>query len=136
MNTAVPTGRVLLLFDGYCHLCNWSVRFVLRFDRKKKFLFSPLSGETGIFYKRRFQIFDELDSIIVIENDSYLAKSEAIFAILKKLGGLFYFLLIFKVIPKSTRDHLYDWIAKKRYRWFGRRESCLLPNPEQKNQFI
>ena len=132
----LPTGKTLLLFDGYCHFCHRAVNLVLRFDHQKKFLFTPLSGTTGTYWQAKLSIPDRLDSIILIENGRYYSKAEAALKIAKKLGGIFHLAQVFYVLPKIYRDQIYDWIAKNRYRWFGKYNSCIIPGPEYKDRFI
>ncbi len=132
----LPRGKSLLLFDGYCHLCSNTVRFILRFDRRKKFLFSPLSSSVGIYWREKLSIPEGLDSIIVIDNGSYYSKSDASLKIAKKLGGIFHVAQVFYGLPKKYRDQVYDWLAKNRYRWFGKYNSCMIPKPEFKDRFI
>ncbi|MEN6456590.1 MAG: DCC1-like thiol-disulfide oxidoreductase family protein, partial [Prolixibacteraceae bacterium] len=123
----LPHGKSLILFDGYCHLCNRIVQFILKFDRKKMFLFAPLESDVGLFWKGKRQIPESVDSIILIEENCFLIKSDAALKIMKQLGGFFPVFLIFRLIPVRWRDWLYDLIARNRFRWFGRRESCMIP---------
>ncbi|MGQ8336313.1 thiol-disulfide oxidoreductase DCC family protein [Sunxiuqinia sp. A32] len=129
-------GKILILFDGFCHLCNYSVNIILRFDRKRKFVFSSLSSETGSYWINKLSIPKQLDSILVIDNGKWLTKSDAVLTISKKLGGGFYLSFIAYILPKKIRDKLYDWIARKRYKWFGKRETCRIPKPEDSERFI
>jgi len=132
----IPFGKTLLLFDGYCLLCSRLVRIILYFDRKQKFLFSPLSGETGECWKKRLHIPEHLDSIILIEENNFFSKSDAVLMICKKLGGVFYLLLIFRLLPQRVRDKLYDWIARNRKNWFGKSKTCMLPKEKDQTRFI
>lgn len=132
----LPHGKSLILFDGYCHLCSRLVQFILKFDRNKIFLFAPLESDAGLFWKGKRQIPESVDSIILIEETDFLIKSDAVLKIARQLGGLFKFLLIFRAIPRSWRNRVYDLIARNRFRWFGRRESCMMPTKEQRKRFI
>jgi predicted DCC family thiol-disulfide oxidoreductase YuxK len=132
----LPHGKSLVLFDGYCHVCSRFVRFILKFDRKRIFLFAPLTSSVGEFWEERFRLPESVDSVVLIEKDTCLIKSDAILKIARRLGGLFRLFVIFRIIPKSWRDRLYDLIAKNRFRWFGRRESCFLPAKEQQGRFL
>ncbi len=132
----LPNGKSLILFDGYCYMCNRVVQFILKFDRRKVFLFAPLESSAGLYWKEKWKIPESVDSIILIEENDFLLKSDAALKIIKQLGGFFRVLLIFRVIPQSWRDHVYDLIAKHRFRWFGRRGSCMMPTKEQRERFI
>ncbi|MGV8137766.1 MAG: thiol-disulfide oxidoreductase DCC family protein [Mangrovibacterium sp.] len=132
----LPHGKSLILFDGYCHMCSRVVQLILKFDRNKMFLFAPLESDAGLFWKGKRQIPESVDSIILIEENCFLIKSDAVLKIARQLGGLFKFLLIFRVIPQSWRNRVYDLIARNRFRWFGRRESCMMPTKEQRKRFI
>ena len=132
----LPKGKTLLLFDGYCHLCNGIVKFIIKFDRKKKFLFSPLGSPTGTHWRLKHAIPDQIDSIIVIDGENYHSKADAALLIAKKLGGTFHVASIFYGLPRKYRDQLYDWLARNRYRWFGRYQSCMVPGPEHLDRFI
>ncbi len=131
-----PVDKTLVLFDGYCHLCNTAVNIILRFDKRKKFLFSPLSGPTGTYYKARFSIPNTIDSIVVIHKNEEYLQAEAALLIAKRFGGIFHVFRIFYGIPKTYRKQLYNWVASHRYKWFGRYESCTVPRPEFKDRFI
>ncbi len=132
----IPAGKTLLLFDGYCHLCNGAVKFILRFDRRKKFIFSPITSETGIFWRTKLSIPEQLDSIILIEKGCYYSKAEASLKIAKKLGGIFHIAQVFYGLPEKYRNQFYDWVARNRYRWFGKYNRCMIPEPEYKDRFI
>ncbi len=132
----LPHGKSLILFDGHCHMCSRVVQLILKFDRNKMFLFAPLESDAGLFWKGKRQIPESVDSIILIEENCFLIKSDAVLKIARQLGGLFKFLLIFRVIPRSWRNRVYDLIARNRFRWFGRRESCMMPTREQRKRFI
>jgi len=132
----LPHGKSLILFDGYCHVCSRFVRFILKYDRKEVFLFAPLGSRAGLFWKEKRQISESVDSVILIEQDTFLIKSDAVLKIAKRLGGFFKLLFVFRVISQSRRDRIYDLIARNRFRWFGRRESCMLPTKEQSARFL
>lgn len=132
----IPPDKSLILFDGYCHVCSRFIQLILKFDRKKTFLFASLESPAGLFWKEKWQIPESTDSVILIKKDTFLIKSEAVLYIAKNLGGLFKFLLIFCLVPESWRDRLYDLVARNRFRWFGRRESCILPTSEQQERFV
>ncbi len=132
----LPKGKNLILFDGYCHLCSWSVRTILRFDKKQKFLFSPLSSEYGKAHIADFQIAKDVDSVILIKDGEVFTKAKAALMIADELGGIFLILGMFKVFSFPFLNSIYDFVAKNRNKWFGRKNVCMMPTNEQKEQFL
>lgn len=125
----IPENKTVVLFDGYCHLCSRTVQFILKHDRNKHFIFAPINSEPGIQLREKFHIREEIDSVIVINNGKAFYYSDSVFEIATRLGGIWKCILIFKIIPKSWADKIYQWIAANRLKWFGKRDSCfLLPN--------
>ncbi|MGQ7869374.1 thiol-disulfide oxidoreductase DCC family protein [Sunxiuqinia sp. sy24] len=132
----IPADKSLILFDGYCNLCSRSVQFILKYDRRKHFLFSALDGETGRKVKKQLDITADIDSILLVEGEQFYTHSEAILKIAEHLGGFFQVLTVVRILPKSWRDQLYTWMATNRFHWFGRRSSCMLPKPEDAERFL
>jgi predicted DCC family thiol-disulfide oxidoreductase YuxK len=127
----------VLLFDGVCNLCNGSVQWVLRHDREARFRFAALQSDTGQALLRRFGLDPaQLDTVVLVDGERIFLRSDAPLEVARRLGGIWASLFIFKVLPRSLRDAAYDWVARHRYRWFGRQESCLLPRPEWKERFV
>jgi predicted DCC family thiol-disulfide oxidoreductase YuxK len=127
----------VILFDGVCNLCNSSVQFVLRRDKKKQFLFGSLQGRYGQQVLNELNMpADDLHSFILKENNAVYTKSTAALRVLKILGGGWKFLYIFIIVPRFIRDGVYGFIARNRYRWFGKKEACWVPTPELKSRFI
>jgi predicted DCC family thiol-disulfide oxidoreductase YuxK len=132
----IPKDKSIVLFDGYCHLCNRSVQTILKYDNEKKFLFCPLSSDTGRELIAQFNIPSNIDSIILIQNKRYNIQSDAALVIANELGGLFKLALVFKILPRKWRDQIYQWIAKNRFHWFGKRNSCMIPSADDKDRFL
>lgn len=132
----LPPGKSLILFDGYCHVCSRLVQFILRYDRKAVFLFASLESPAGLFWKRKCLIQEAIDSVVLIENETCLIKSEAVLRIARSLGGIFRLLTVFRFLPVTWRDRMYDFVARNRIRWFGRRESCMIPRKEERERFL
>jgi predicted DCC family thiol-disulfide oxidoreductase YuxK len=127
----------IILFDGVCNLCTSSVQFIIKRDREKIFRFASLQSEFGQqFLASRRDIPEKLDSIVYLENDKVYIKSPAVLKILHKLGRIYSFSVIFWIIPRFLRDAMYDLIARKRYRWFGKKEICMVPTPDLKERFL
>ena len=132
----IPEGKTLVLFDGYCNLCNGAVQFILKRDRKKQFYFAGLSWPAGQDIIGRFPKFKDADSILVFENGKVFDQSSAALKIARRLGGLWPLLGFFWIIPRFIRDAAYSFIARNRYKWFGKKESCMIPNADVKERFL
>ena len=118
----------IILFDGVCNLCNSSVQFILKRDGTGKFRFSSLQSEFSKEMLKRYNLpVDYLESIILLHNGKIYTSSDAVIEILNHLGGFYKLFSVFKIIPKFLREPLYKFIARNRYRWFGRKDSCMVP---------
>ncbi len=127
----------IVLFDGVCNLCNSTVQFVLRRDRRQRFLFAPLQSEKGRDLLQRHGLSpDFLDSFVLVEQGRVFTSSSAALRIARGLPGLWPLLYAFIAVPRFLRDAVYRWIARNRYRWFGRRDSCRIPTPEERSRFL
>jgi predicted DCC family thiol-disulfide oxidoreductase YuxK len=127
----------LVLFDGVCNLCNQAIDFIVKRDKKNNFKVGALQDEKVKPLLNNYQIDQNyLDSIILIRGDQVYYKSQAALEIAKKLPGFWPALSIFKILPKSINDFVYDFIAKNRYRWYGKRETCRLPSEEERMKFL
>jgi len=117
-------SRPLILVDGYCNLCNGTVRFVQKRDKNNHFQFTALQSEFGKSMIKRYQIPSEIDSVVLIlENQAFL-KSDVIIESSNFLPNPWKIIKFFAIIPKSLRDKLYDFIARNRYKWFGKKQVC------------
>jgi predicted DCC family thiol-disulfide oxidoreductase YuxK len=126
-----------VLFDGVCNLCNGAVRFIVRRDPAGRFRFAPLQSEAGRAALREAGApAGELESIVLIEAGHAHFRSAAALRIARGLRFPWPLLALGLAIPPFLRDPLYDFIARRRYRWFGRRESCELPSPALKDRFL
>ena len=127
----------VILFDGVCNLCNASVQFIINRDKKQIFRFAALQSQFGQKVVDSFNLSDKkIDSVILLENNSVKIKSDAALRIAKQLGGIYSLLYVFIILPKFFRNSVYDFIARNRYSWFGKNESCMIPTPELKRLFI
>jgi predicted DCC family thiol-disulfide oxidoreductase YuxK len=127
----------VILFDGVCNLCNASVNFVIRNDKKGVFKFAPLQSNFGEQTLKKYAISPkDTDSIILIDREKSYIKSSAALYIAKHLSGAYPLLFGFMIIPKFMRNLVYDFIAINRYKWYGKEESCMIPAPELKEKFI
>lgn len=127
----------VILFDGVCNLCNVSVQWVLKRDQKGQFRFAALQSETGQRLLERFgQNRESFDTVVLVDGDRLFTRSDAAIEIARRLGKPWSWLALLRWIPKRPRDAAYDIVARHRYRWFGRRETCMLPRPEWKERFV
>ena len=136
--TELPIDKKIILFDGVCNLCDSSVQFVIKHDKKDIFRFVPLQSELGQKIISHLGVSGlNIDSTILYEpGKGYYYKAEVAFRILKELNGLYRCLLVFSIFPKSVLNYIYDYIAKNRYKWFGQKESCMIPTPELQSKFL
>lgn len=131
--------NAIILFDGTCNLCNGTVRFVVRRDKAGRFRFGPLQGEAARRLCAAHGVAipeGDPDSVVVIAGGRALERSDAALAIAARLPFPWRLLGVFRVLPRAVRDWAYRIVARNRYRWFGRRESCMLPTPELRARFI
>ncbi len=127
----------IILFDGICNLCNASVNFVIQRDKKDVFRFVALQSEIGEKIISEFNIDPlDTDSIILIDKDKCYIKSTAALYITKSLSGAYPLLFGFIIVPRFFRNWVYDYVAKNRYRWYGKKESCMIPTEELKEKFL
>lgn len=127
----------IILFDGVCNLCNGAVNFVIERDKKNVFKFAALQSEVGRELASKYEIDTAaLDSIILIDGDTHYQKSTAALRIARELSGGYPLLYGFMVLPKFLRNAVYDYIARNRYKWFGKKENCMIPTPELKSRFL
>lgn len=126
-----PAGGPIILFDAQCVLCSANARFVLRFDRARKFRLAAMQGPVGaeLFRSNGLDPTDP-ETILVIDGDKVWRNSDAVIAIYAELGWPWRMARSTRVIPRRWRDPVYRWVARNRYRLFGRRDSCWLPRPE------
>lgn len=129
-------NKPIIFFDGVCNLCNASVQFVIAHDKKDQFSFTALQGELAKAVLPKFNVdLNKLNTVLLLADGKLYTKSSAALKIAQKLDGAWPLLYGFIVIPKFIRDWFYNLIAKNRYRWWGREESCWVPTPTLKSKF-
>lgn len=127
----------ILLFDGVCNLCIWSVQFIIERDPQAHFRFASLQSPIGQAYLARCGMpVDALDTFLLVEGKRCYARSDAALRVAGKLAGWWPLLGLFRVVPAGVRDLVYRLIARNRYRWFGVQEYCLVPTPELNQRFV
>lgn len=127
----------IILFDGVCNLCSGAAQFVLKRDREKSFQFASLQSPFGQNQLTRFNLStNEFHSILLIRGDQFFQRSDAALEISRKLGYAWPLLYGLKIIPHFIRDGIYNWISNNRYRMFGKKIECWIPNADLKDRFI
>lgn len=134
----LPKNKKIILFDGVCNFCNSTVLKIIKHDSKNIFVFTSLQSEIGKEITNYLNIdTTKIDSIILFEpKNIFFIKSDAALKIMQLLGGFWKLTTIFKILPVSFRDLIYNYIAKNRYNWFGKKDNCMLPTQEIKSKFI
>ena len=126
----------LILFDGVCNLCNSSIDLVIRNDKKNIFHFASLQSDFGQRFSKAHNLSTEnFETIVYFENGKLYFKSSAALRIARHMSGIYSLLFIFIILPPFIRDFVYNVVAKNRYKWFGKRDTCRLPTKEEKEKF-
>ncbi|MBO9596187.1 MAG: DUF393 domain-containing protein [Niabella sp.] len=132
MHTATP----VILFDGVCNLCNRTVLFIIKHDPKDRFRFAALQSPAGIQLVQQYSIPQTYGSVVLIENGRAYLRSTAALRIARRLNGIWPLFYIFLLVPVFLRDRLYNWVARNRYRWFGRAVQCMRPTARLQAKFL
>jgi predicted DCC family thiol-disulfide oxidoreductase YuxK len=127
----------IIIFDGLCNFCSRSTQFILKNDKRATFRFAPVQSAEGSALLRKHGLDPtNVESFLLVKNDAVFLKSDAALEIAAELGLPWSLLTVFRVLPGKWRDAAYDLLARNRYRWFGRRENCFIPTPEQRSRFV
>lgn len=126
----------IVLFDGVCNYCNTMVNFAIRNDKKATLRFTALQSETGQALRKKYGIGDDIDSLIFIENSKAYTYSNAALGICKYLDWPAKALYAFIIFPDFIAVPFYTWIAKNRYKWFGKKETCMIPTADVRSRFL
>ncbi|HEX6193809.1 MAG TPA: thiol-disulfide oxidoreductase DCC family protein [Chitinophagaceae bacterium] len=133
MNTQHP----VLYFDGVCNLCNRSVQYIIKKDKKKLFRFASLQGKSGQAMLAKNGIRqDDFNSFILVEGEKIFTRSTAALRVFRLLGGSWKILYVLIIVPRFLRDPVYNWIARNRYKWYGKRDECMVPTAELRDRFL
>ncbi len=134
----LPKDKKIILFDGVCNLCDSTVQYLIKRDNKDVFRFVALQSEIGKQIIEHIGIdTTKTDSIILYEpGKGYYYKAEAAINIATQLGGIYKLMRIFSVLPKGFNNAVYDYVAKNRYKWYGKKDECMIPTPEMKAKFL
>jgi len=127
----------IILFDGVCNFCNSAVNFTLKRNKKANIRFAPLQSEAGQKLLQQYNLpVKDMESFVFIENSKAYQRSTAALKVCRHLRGLWPLSYGLIIVPRFIRDGIYNWIAKNRYKWFGRQESCMIPTPEVRARFL
>ena len=130
-------SQPIILFDGICNLCDGAVQFVIKHDPENQFLFASLQSEAGQRLLKQYKLsVENFNSFILIQDEKVYSKSTGALKVARQIKGVWSWLYIFIIIPSFFRDKVYDWIAQNRYKWFGKKEACMIPTPELKARFL
>ncbi|MBL0012488.1 MAG: DUF393 domain-containing protein [Flavobacterium sp.] len=134
----LPAGKKIILFDGLCNLCEASVQFVIKYDKDDVFRFVALQSELGQKIIAHIGInAKNIDSVVLYQPGvAYYYKSNAALQIARSLGGIFHLGTVFRIIPTGLRNLIYDYVAKNRYSWYGKKQHCMVPTPDLKAKFL
>lgn len=130
-------NKTILLFDGYCNLCHSSVQFVLKHEKKPEIYFTSLQSKIGIEILNYYSIDPaQTDSLVLIEKNKAYVKSTAALRLAKHLKGIFPIAFSLIIVPAFIRNTVYDFIAKNRYKWYGKKDSCLIQDQNLATRFL
>lgn len=133
-----PEGKKIVLFDGVCNLCNGFVQTIIKHDKKDIYRFASLQSDYGQQVQKYLGLnYDHIKSVVLYEPGvAYFHKSEAALRIIRSFGGAYSLIWIFRIFPNFISNAVYDFVALNRYRWFGKKDSCMIPTPELKAKFL
>jgi predicted DCC family thiol-disulfide oxidoreductase YuxK len=127
----------IILFDGICNLCNGAVQFIIRHDPDEKFQFASLQSESGQQLLKQYNLPSEnYNSFLLLQDNKVFNKSTGALKVARQIKGAWKLLYIFIIVPKFIRDAVYTWIAQNRYKWFGKKDDCMIPTPQLKARFL
>ncbi len=130
-----PNLNNIVFFDGVCGMCNKLVDVLMRMDKNKALLFAPLQGSTASKFLPE-ELYTELSTFVFYHNGQLYKKSDASIKTLWIVGGIWKTIILTKVLPRFIRDAIYNFVANRRYAWFGQKESCRIPTLEEQSRFL
>ena len=127
----------IILFDGVCNFCNDSINTIIKLDKKGVFKFAAIQSEVGQRLLKVYGYSDKnLSTVVLICDGRLYTKSDAALQTFKHLGGWWRYLRILTIVPRFIRNAVYDFIARNRYKWFGKKEECMIPTPDVRARFL
>ena len=133
----IPEGKTVVLFDGVCNFCDQYVQKIIKWDTNNQFVFASLQSEIGQKIRKHIGLNDSVDSMVYYRPGyAYFIKSDAILQIVKDVNLWMHPIAMVRILPKGIRDFGYDYFAKNRYQWFGKKDECMIPSPEIRAKFL
>jgi len=127
----------VILFDGVCNLCDSFVQFIIKRDKKGLFRFASLQSEVGKTLLEGSEVDpEELSTVVMVYQNKYYTHSNVPLVVVKRFGGLWPLLYVFVIIPAPLRNAIYYWVGRNRYKWFGKKDACMMPTPEIRQRFL
>jgi len=137
VETESAVAGPLVLYDGQCGLCNHSVQLIIRHDRRGRFRFAALQSDAGqALLARHGLAADVIDTVVLVDGGRAFTRSRAALRIAGGMDAPWPLLRAFAIVPRPLADVVYDFVARNRYRWFGRSDACMLPPPEVRARFL
>lgn len=133
INKDFTNNKGIIVFDGYCVLCNKTVKFLIKIDKRKELLFTTLTSKLG--QEITGEIPPGKESIVFVEEEQKFTKSDAVLRVLQAVGMPWSLLTILRIIPKFIRDSIYMLIANNRYKIFGKKDECMIPDKNVRDRF-
>jgi predicted DCC family thiol-disulfide oxidoreductase YuxK len=125
-----------ILFDGVCNYCNSWVNFIIRNEKKGILKFAPLQSAAGKKLLSQYNVLTDANSVLFIEEGRIYSHSDAALRIIRYLSWPAKMFYVFKIVPRFIRDAVYNWIARNRYKWFGRTDACMIPDAKLRSRFL
>ncbi|HMO62098.1 MAG TPA: thiol-disulfide oxidoreductase DCC family protein [Ferruginibacter sp.] len=127
----------VILFDGVCNFCDSTINLVIRRDKKHRIKFAPLQSMAGSQLLQQYGIDENaMDSFVFIENGKAYTKSTAALKVSRYMNRLWPLMAVFFIVPRPVRDAVYDYVAARRYKWFGKKDQCMIPTPDMRSRFL
>jgi len=132
----ISEDNAIIFYDGICNLCDGFVNFVIRKDPDCKIKFCALQDSRAVLMKEELKLDESMDTVIGLHHGKVYTHSDVLFLVAKELGGFWNILLPLQFLPRGFRNFIYRWVARNRYRWFGKQESCILPTSDIEGRFL
>ena len=126
----------IIFYDGVCNLCDGFVQFVIRNDPQGKIKFCALQDEQAVGIRKEVQIEDNIDTVVGLHNGKIYTHSDVLFLVARQLGGFWLIITPLQYLPKGFRNFIYRWVARHRYNWFGKQETCIIPSSDIQARFL
>ena len=132
----ISKAHPIIFYDGVCNLCNGFVNFVIKSDKQSKVRFGALQNDAGKTIREHLSMTGEINTVVGMHNGIVYTHSDVLRVVAKSLGGAWLLILPFYIVPKGLRDIIYNYIAKNRYKWFGKSDHCQIPSKNEMDRFL